>query len=59
MTLGELIECLKTPDCHEYESVINDEVVFDTADRSDLLLLSVYYSNTDGKIHIDIGSEDE
>jgi hypothetical protein len=34
------------------------EVVFDTSDRSNLLLLSMYLGD-DGKVHIDIGEADE
>jgi hypothetical protein len=34
------------------------EVVFDTSDRRDLLLLSVYLGD-DGKVHIDIGDADD
>lgn len=59
MNLRELMRHLVKPDHVSHTEAINKEVVFDTVDRSGLLLLSVYYNEDDGKIHIDIGESDD
>ena len=66
MTLIEVIDCLLSPCCttehgslSEFREIMNtldNEVVFDTADRSGLTLLSCYVHK--GKVHIDIGTGD-
>ena len=62
MTLGELLNGLGEVDGFDslkaVEHLHNHEVVFDTSDRANLYLLSVYLSD-DGKIHKDIGDADE
>lgn len=59
MNLSDLIKAIQSPDHVPMGPTGHMEVVFDTIDRSDLLLLSVYYSSGDGKIHIDIGSMED
>ena len=58
MNLLDILTALSEPDHVEGEDALDMEVVFDTSDRHDLGLLSVYASE-DGKIHIDIGEDDE
>ena len=63
LTLGELITHLKeieddSPDSTlTKENLMKLEVVFETAYRSDLTLLSCYVS--DGKVCLDIGTGEE
>ncbi len=57
MTLRELIDCLRYP-CHTHmTNPMEMEVMFNTSDRSSLMLLSCYVHKD--KVHIDIGEEDE
>lgn len=58
MTLFEIMECLNSADHlpQGYEAKDID-VVFDTSDRGDLQLFSVYYCSSDGKIHVDVGDD--
>lgn len=58
MNVQDLRKLLLEPDHLPAGSTMTEvnkiEVVFDTAVRFDLELLSVYYNADDGKIHIDV-----
>jgi hypothetical protein len=63
MRFGELSAKLMQQDidCRDYMSgddLDSCEIVFDTSDRQDLILLSIYLGD-DGKIHFDVGDKDE
>ena len=60
LTLGQLLYDLEDPSHNSTGVNARElEVVFDTKDRSDLTLLSCYVSESDGKVHIDIGTGEE
>ena len=59
MTLVELLSSLREVDHNPYTTdpnqIYEKQIVFDTIGASGLYLLSVYYSEDDDLIHIDVG----